>query len=304
MTRRVIALTLVSLALVATAAPAVAAGETDVASIDRKIERAERRVGAWYGRIERWYERIDRAARRVDRLGAAIEIDGGSGGGEVVRRTMPRERDPLFLLAEARRDLRATLKDPRARHAQAQLDTWSAFLAELVRARERALRPATPDAAGSSPAGGAGAGSGPLTYERWAGAFLARLDAPACGENLLIVVTWATAESTTAAYNPLATTRDMPGATDMNTVGVKHYASLRQGLEASRDTLTQGADSYGYDAIIGSLRACTSAAHTAEAINASAWCRGCVNGAYITGLLPIVRASYPEHAARLVSTSS
>jgi hypothetical protein len=117
-------------------------------------------------------------------------------------------------------------------------------------------------------------------------------------------VTWETAESTTAAFNPLATTRDMPGATDMNSVGVKDFVSLRQGLDASRDTLLLGAESYAYDAIVDSLRGCRSAEVTARAINASAWCRGCVGGAYITGLLPLVRASYPEHASRLVSTSA
>ena len=200
--------------------------------------------------------------------------------------------------------MRSTLTDPRARHVQAELDTWSAFLAELAHARERALRP-TPDAERGPQGDGAGLQPGqPVTYEAWAGAFLGHLDAPACDENLVIVVTWATAESTTAAFNPLATTRDMPGATDMNTVGVKHYMSLRQGLDASRDTLLLGAESYGYGAIIGSLRACASAEVTARAINASAWCRGCVGGAYITGLLPIVRDSYSEHAARLVSTGS
>ena len=304
MVRRAVVFALVSLAVVLLAVPSAAVSRTDVATLDRKIERAERHVGTWFGRIERWYARIEHAASRVDRLEAATGGDRASRGEEVVRRTMPRDRDPMYVLAKARRALRATLKDPWARHVQSELDTWSAFLAELVRARERALRPPEQDAAAASGPRAPATGSGPLTYEGWAGSFLSRLGAPACGENLLIVVTWATAESTTAAYNPLATTRDMPGATDMNTVGVKHYVSLRQGLEASRDTLTQGADSYGYDAIIGSLRGCASAAHTARAINASAWCRGCVNGAYITGLLPIVRASYPEHAARLVSTTS
>jgi hypothetical protein len=304
MVRRAVSLAVVALAVVSLAVPPAAVGRTDVATLDRRIERAERHVGTWFGRIERWYARIDRAAGRVDRLEAAIEGDRAPWGEEVVRRTMPRDHEPMYALAQARRALRATLKDPWARHVQAELDAWSAFLAELVRARERALRPPAQDASASPRGGASGTGSGPRTYEGWADSFLSRLHAPACGENLLIVVTWATAESTTAAYNPLATTRDMPGATDMNTVGVKHYVSLRQGLDASRDTLTKGADSYGYDAIIGSLRVCASAAHTARAINASAWCRGCVNGAYITGLLPIVRASYPEHAARLVSTSS
>ena len=186
---------------------------------------------------------------------------------------------------------------------QAELDAWSAFLAELVRVRERALRP-TPVEAGE-PSGAAELVPGrSVTYEGWAGAFLGRLGAPACDENLLIVVTWETAESTAAAFNPLATTRDMAGATDMNSVGVKDYVSARQGLDASRDTLLMGAESYGYGAIVDSLRGCASADETALAINASAWCRGCVGGAYITGMLPIVRDAYAEHASRLVSTAA
>jgi hypothetical protein len=211
-------------------------------------------------------------------------------------------------LALANERLRDVLTDRRGRHAQAQLDTWNAYLAELTRALERALRP-EPEPSASSPSAGASGGlSGlagrRLTYETWATAFLRWLDAPACGHNLLVVVTWETSESTAAAFNPLATTRDMPGATDMNSVGVKDYVSLRQGLDASRDTLVLGADSYGYDAIVRSLRACAPAERTALAINASAWCRGCVGGAYITGLLPIVRASYAEHAARAISTGA
>jgi hypothetical protein len=309
MSRRVVALVLLVLAVVpsgmtvATGAPSV--GAADVATLDTRIDRAQARVNRWYERIERWYLRIDRASARIERLEAIAERGSTTEPIPVVRRTMPRTHQPAFLLARARRDLRVTLTDPRARHVQAELDTWSAYLAELVRARERALRP-TPsadEAPSDDQASGLVPGE-PVTYEGWAGAFLGRLGAPACGENLLIVVTWETAESTSAAFNPLATTRDMPGASDMNTVGVKHYVSLRQGLDASRETLLLGAESYGYGAIVQSLRLCASAGATARAINASAWCRGCVGGAYITGLLPIVRDSFGEHAARLVSTTA
>ncbi len=314
MSRRPIVFVLVVLALApvgvpasAFASPARADAEVrDVELLDARIEKAQARVNRWYARIERWYRRIDRAARRVDRL-----EEGGAGTTPppVLRHAVPRRRPPTSPLAAAQRDLRRILRDPWARHVQKELDTWSAYLAELVHARERALRPAPVEE--RSPAerddgrrdGRQLLPEGPVTYEGWAGAFLRRLDAPRCDENLLIVVTWETAESTSAAFNPLATTRDMPGATDMNSVGVKSYASLDQGLDASRDTLLLGAESYGYGAIVDSLRRCRSASFTARAINASAWCRGCVNGAYIVGLLPIVRASYAEHAARLVSTS-
>jgi hypothetical protein len=289
-------------------AAASASPDVDVATLEARIERAQRRVEAWYARIERWYARIDRASVRLERLEQAVTLPSSNGRLPVASRSTPRRRDPSFLLAEARRELRRTLKDPSARHAQAELDTWSAFLAEMVHARERALRPA-PEEDGHDLGGRGGGSDGiapgePVTYEGWAGEFLRHLSAPSCRENLLIVVTWETAESTTAAFNPLATTRDMPGATDMNSVGVKDFVSLRQGLDASRDTLLLGAESYAYGAIVDSLRRCRSAEVTARAINASAWCRGCVGGAYITGLLPLVRASYPEHASRLVSTSA
>jgi hypothetical protein len=316
MSRRPIVFVLVVLALApvgvpasAFASPARADAEVlDVALLDAGIEKAQARVNRWYARIERWYRRIDRAARRVERLEESGEST--TAAAPVLRRAMPRRRLPMSPLEGAQRDLRRILRDPWARRVQKELDTWSAYLAELVHARERALHPAP--AQEREPAerddghrdGRQLLPGEPVTYEGWAGAFLRRLDAPRCDENLLIVVTWETAESTSAAFNPLATTRDMPGATDMNSVGVKDYVSLEQGLDASRDTLLLGAESYGYGAVVDSLRRCRSASFTARAINASAWCRGCVNGAYIVGLLPIVRASYAEHAARLVSTST
>ncbi|MDQ3209970.1 MAG: hypothetical protein M3Q20_02150 [Actinomycetota bacterium] len=306
MRRRLLVIALVLLAVASTGAPAASAASSgaegpDIATLDARIERAQAHIDRWYPRIERWYRHIRQAAARVDRLEEIVALSstdagliGGPGGSVWVH------RGPSFRLDHANSDLRSTLRSPWARRAQAQLDTWSAYLAELVRARERALRPAPQEAER------AGA-TAPLpgqarTYEGWATAFLGRLGAPPCDENLLIVVTWETSESTSAAYNPLATTHDMPGATDMNTVGVKHYVSLGQGLDASRDTLLLGAESYGYGAVLDSVRSCRSAKVTARAINASAWCRGCVSGAYITGLLPIVRATYVEHAARLVAT--
>ena len=91
----------------------------------------------------------------------------------------------------------------------------------------------------------------------------------------------------------------MDGATDFNSVGVKNYRSLDQGLDASRDTLQGGADSYGYAAILQAAAGLRLRGDDREAINASAWCRGCTGGAYITGLLPIVRPTTPTRAAHL-----
>lgn len=270
----------------------------DVATLDARIEKAQTRIDRWYPRIERWYRHIRRAALTVDRLEAiaAAAPDAHAHAGPAGQ---SRRRSPSLALAEARLALRSRLRSTWARHVQQELDTWTAYMAELVRARDRAMRaPADQAAPATDPA----APDSPLTYEGWAAAFLGRLEAPACDENLLVVVAWETAESTAAAFNPLATTRDMPDATDLNAVGVKRYVSVSQGLEASHDTLVLGAESYGYEAILDALGSCRSAAVTARAINASAWCRGCVGGSYLTGLLPIVRASYPTYAVRVVPT--
>ena len=45
---------------------------------------------------------------------------------------------------------------------------------------------------------------------------------------------------------------------------------------------------------------------TAEAIRASAWCRGCSNGGYVTGLVPIVEPYFDRYTAlpRLISPAT
>jgi len=139
-------------------------------------------------------------------------------------------------------------------------------------------------------------GAGALPFGDWADRFLAQLGAPDCRENRVVVVAWQANEFTQARWNPLATTHAMHGSTDFNVVGVKNYRSLTQGLRASVETLMGGADSYGYATILDDLHACASAITTAEAINASAWCRGCSNGRYVTELVPIVEAYFGRYA--------
>ena len=95
----------------------------------------------------------------------------------------------------------------------------------------------------------------------------------------MVVVAWQANEFTQARWNPLATTHRMAGSTSFNDVGVQNYVSLTQGLRASAETLTGGATSFGYRAILDALGRCDDAMTTAEAIRASAWCRGCSNGA-------------------------
>lgn len=137
-----------------------------------------------------------------------------------------------------------------------------------------------------------------VSFGRWAELLLSKLGAPICQDNLIAVVAWESAEGTAAAYNPLATTHDAPGASDFNTVGVKNYPSLGDGIQATIDTLVLGSPTYGYGAVLASLAACAPAESTAAAINASAWCRGCTGGLYVLNVVPLVRADYERFAAR------
>lgn len=284
---------------VAGRSPVLAYDVTDspeIQAIDGRISDALAEVDRWNHRLASWQSQIARASALVQQLTYAADSDEHRTRSlDVLSRGLRRTDVLEYRLAQAHEDLRRVLHDPEARNGQQQVEAWSAYANELIAARETMIRKAE---RGFSFAPGE-----PVTYEAWASGFLDRLGAPRCDENLLIVVAWETNESTAAAFNPLATTHAMEGATDMNSVGVKNYVSLRQGLDAARDTLTGGAESYGYGAIVDSLRACASAESTAAAINASAWCRGCTEGMYLTGPLPLVRDSYVDHAARLISTT-
>ncbi len=174
------------------------------------------------------------------------------------------------------------------RHAERLISQMAEL--RLARAQEAELlarveRPAPPPSLGTAP-----------TPVRWARALLAEIGAPACQENRVLLVAWQAQESTGARFNPLATTHPMQGATDFNSVGVKNYVSPSQGLNAVRETLEEGGASFGYEPILSSLRACSDAESTAWYVNASAWCRDCTGGAYLTALLPVVRADYPTYA--------
>jgi len=137
-----------------------------------------------------------------------------------------------------------------------------------------------------------------VSFGRWAELLLSRLGAPICQDNLIAVVAWESAEGTAAAYNPLATTHDFPGATDFNSVGVKNYPSLGDGIQATIDTMVLGSPTYGYGAVLASLSTCAAAESTGAAINASAWCRGCAGGMYVVNVVPLVRADYERFATR------
>jgi peptidoglycan hydrolase CwlO-like protein len=137
--------------------------------------------------------------------------------------------------------------------------------------------------------------TGVLPFGDWADRFLEQLGAPRCRHNVVVVMAWQANEFTQARWNPLATTHRMARSTGFNLVGVQNYVSVTQGLRASAATLTGGATSFGYEAVLDALGRCDDAITTAEAIRASAWCRGCSNGGYVTELVPVVQAYFGRY---------
>ncbi len=170
-------------------------------------------------------------------------------------------------LSDARRDL---------------VSTVSALQGRLDREEQRALDQARH-------------GSSFESFDGWSKLLLARLRDRVCVNDRIVIIAWETAEFTKARWNPLATTHDMPGATDFNSVGVKNYVSLEQGLQATIETLRLGKDSYGYGAILDGLANCDDPMTTALAINASAWCHGCAGGRYVIDIVPSVEAYFRDH---------
>jgi len=106
--------------------------------------------------------------------------------------------------------------------------------------------------------------------QRFATDLLQRLGLPNTAQNQRALVAWQAAEGTSAAFNPLATTRAAPGATNLNSVGVKNFRSYEQGLQTTIDTLRNGL----YGNILAALRDGTSATRVAHAIADSPWGTG------------------------------
>jgi hypothetical protein len=134
-----------------------------------------------------------------------------------------------------------------------------------------------------------------ISYGKWAEAFLQVMGAPRCHANLVVTIAWQAQEGTQAAWNPLATTHLMDGSTDFNSVGVQNYRTLAQGLEATKETIENGWETYGYGAVIRSMRDCADPLDTAQAIAASSWCAGCAGGQYVIGIVPAVEASFDTY---------
>ncbi|MBA2714203.1 MAG: hypothetical protein H0U55_11720 [Rubrobacteraceae bacterium] len=115
-----------------------------------------------------------------------------------------------------------------------------------------------------------------VTREHFAIHLLDAVGAPASKRNLYALVSWMQAEGSRARFNPLATTLPWPGATNFNSVGVKNYPALVDGIAATARTLNYGADRdlYGYEAIRSRMRRNFRPGRTLRAVESSEWGTG------------------------------
>ena len=116
---------------------------------------------------------------------------------------------------------------------------------------------------------------GAYTQQTWAQALLKNLGLPVSAANVAAIVSpGEMAEGghwyNTARFNPLNTTMSAPGATAMNSVGVKAYTSWEQGFAATIATLFNGY----YAGILAALERGDDAQAVANAVAASPWGTG------------------------------
>ena len=114
-----------------------------------------------------------------------------------------------------------------------------------------------------------------ISREQYAEALLNQLGAPVTASNLQFLVSWMSREGTAAAYNPLATTQRVDGsyALSGNSAGVQQYTSAETGIDATAQTLNNGA----YGDILTALRsgdAMAQASSGALSKGLSAWSGG------------------------------
>jgi len=79
---------------------------------------------------------------------------------------------------------------------------------------------------------------------------LENLGAPVSEENLKFLYAWRQSEGKAGKFNPFNTTWDLPGSTNFNSVGVKNYQTLADGMVATIKTLKNGR----YNCIVDGLK--------------------------------------------------
>lgn len=146
------------------------------------------------------------------------------------------------------------------------------------------------------------------TWEQWATAVLAGIGAPADQTNIDTLWAWSNKESGADVMrwnNPLNTTEPWPGAQNMNSVGVKRYASVNDGVLATVATLDNGY----YPTILANLRSSLSRSQWGNACaELGKWGTGCgwltsVYGAAPGAILGLDVITDPTQANLLVEAA-
>jgi len=132
--------------------------------------------------------------------------------------------------------------------------------------------------------GGSVKTTGPdMSKNEWAKALITKLGGSPTDANTGAILSWMAQEgghwNNSAGYNPLNTTRGMPGAKLMDagpgrSHGVKHYTSWEQGLEATVLTLTEKAEARGYDKVVNAIISGKDQNRIMDAVYASKWGTG------------------------------
>lgn len=132
-----------------------------------------------------------------------------------------------------------------------------------------------------------------VTRYQFAKALLDRLGLTPTKRRLWALLAWMQAEGGNAKFNPLNTTHEMPKATNYNSVGVKNYATLHEGVVATAKTLDYGArhNLYGYKAIRAGFVKNRWASVTLAAVERSQW----GTGGLALLCLPLVKAQYKKY---------
>lgn len=99
---------------------------------------------------------------------------------------------------------------------------------------------------------------------------LENLGAPISEENLKFLYAWRQSEGKAGRFNPFNTTWSLPGSTNFNSVGVKNYQSLEDGMVATIKTLKNGR----YNCIVDGLKNDIGSTNIAKCESLKTWGTG------------------------------
>lgn len=144
-------------------------------------------------------------------------------------------------------------------------------------------------------------GNTTYTREDFAKALLDDLGLRPLQQRVTALVAWQSAENTKAIFNPLATTKKMPGSTDApwseNNPPVQDYVSFQQGISATIDSLENGL----FNRVLQELKDAKRARAILVAVGRSPWAGA--SETYRDLLLAVlknVEANYNRYADTLI----